>query len=1053
MPETILLDPLILPLRPSLHLALDSFTGLTDLSGNGYTATAQGGLTVGGSDAFVNGATDFDGSNDYISTSYGTRRNLVTNPSFEVDTAGWTTGLLHAGASTLTRTSAQSYRGSNSLKVDTSGSVNSGVEVASGLTATAGQQVTVTIALRGGSGGESVQLVLSDSASGGQTTSTKTLTTGWQVFSITATLPNGAIRFAVRVPSATALTFYLDAVLIEQAAATAAYFDGSGYDDANGNFVSANGTVVGWLGTAHASASDKGVFANGTVRTFMGLASRDATGTFDALIAGDQAAAPRVYFIDTDNSLTFDPGQGGAVASWSAAETGVVTGQPFFWTFVFNEPGNTVTLYINGASRGAKSLATQYDSGSSLKIGAANTGSSLPFDGKQQHAIVVEGEVSAGDIGTISRLLLGQRAQLNVNSGAIQVRQEGVDWGNAEIQAYQAEQARGSSPVDFRIPNRQIQVPLMLQTSGTVTFAQARSKLAAKVARIQQEGGALKRVTSQGGTLYADIVNAALSYSGGWMQAHKDTDVEALLTLEAIPDFYGAEVALTDHTETSAAELVFTETGIDGDYPGRVRLVVDDDQAQNQRGMIWSFRSRHYSSASTAAVRYEAEALQALDTAAAAAKVGASGGTVVTHGTLSTSWTPVVGTNIGGTGYLTHTGTNRIFARVFSTSGTTVQSRFVWDVGDLVYPVENNAVRLYDGGTFHILDLGEVRLDPTPSGAHRWQGQIQAKGDVGGENFSVDRLWIVNADEGMGVLRAPLNVVEGQTTYSGRDEFSQSAGAISGKTATVGGNWSASGQTISINATDHVAERTGSTGSAGDAYLGSVSLTDQVVRADVKFSSVSATGSVVDRAGVRARRVDGSNTVTAWLQRNGQLYLEKFISASGTTLATRSYTVGADNWYTIQLAIIGNQIAVWVAPRGANLGSPLIIVSDTTVGALASGSPGIYTADDASTSTTRQIDNFAVWVPTNDAVVYASRSAELSTQGITRQDTGGTAYGPVSYVSGDIPRIPPAGLEGRTTEVFIKPSRGDIQTLTDPAIDDGSARVFYRPSYLLVPES
>src|SRR6185503_13603583 len=109
------------------------------------------------------------------------------------------------------------------------------------------------------------------------------------------------------------------------------------------------------------------------------------------------------------------------------------------------------------------------------------------------------------------------------------------------------------------------------------------------------------------------------------------------------------EVTLSDHTETSAAELVFTETSVSGNYPARVRVVVDDDQAQAQLGLLWGFRARNYSSASTAAVPYEAESLQPLDTATKVALTGASGGTVVTHGTLSPNWTPVLGTNIAGT--------------------------------------------------------------------------------------------------------------------------------------------------------------------------------------------------------------------------------------------------------------------------------------------------------------------------------------------------------------------------------------------------------------------
>ena len=68
--------------------------------------------------------------------------------------------------------------------------------------------------------------------------------------------------------------------------------------------------------------------------------------------------------------------------------------------------------------------------------------------------------------------------------------------------------------------------------------------------------------------MFADVVNATLHLGGGWGQAFKDYDVDATLTLECIPDFYEAEVDLGDNT-TTASYIIFTETGIRGNYPAR----------------------------------------------------------------------------------------------------------------------------------------------------------------------------------------------------------------------------------------------------------------------------------------------------------------------------------------------------------------------------------------------------------------------------------------------------------------------------------------------------
>ena len=86
-----------------------------------------------------------------------------------------------------------------------------------------------------------------------------------------------------------------------------------------------------------------------------------------------------------------------------------------------------------------------------------------------------------------------------------------------------------------------------------------------------------------------------------------------------------------------------------------------------------------------------------------------------------------------------------------------------------------------------------------------------------------------------------------------------------------------------------------------------------------------------------------------------------------------------------------------------------------------------------------------------DAVAYNLQSVQLGTTGMYREDPTGTVYGPVSNVIGDLPRLPPSGLEGGTIQAFLKMSRGDFDQLPDSGIDDLSARIFYRPSYLITP--
>jgi hypothetical protein len=670
------------------------------------------------------------------------------------------------------------------------------------------------------------------------------------------------------------------------------------------------------------------------------------------------------------------------------------------------------------------------------------------------------------------------RFELDITSW---ISSEGVDWGDAEIAAYMAEQARGSSPVDFRVPNRTITVPFALKDRGGVSFDVIREQVQAKAALFQQEGGRVKRVLSNGGTVYADVTNATLKLSGGWGQAHRDYDTEATLTLEAIPDFYGNEITLNDHVETAAAELVFTEAQVLGDHPGRVRIVVDEDDGEDQLGLIWGFRSRHYSSAATARLVYEAEALGPVAPAAGTALAGASGGTVVYIADVATGWTPLLDTRLGGTAYLTHEGSYRVWARCRSIQGTAVQVRLVWDVGDLTLPVENTAVTIPGTeGPFYALDFGEVRLDAPPVGTHRWHGVFQAKGESGGESASIDRVWFQPLDEGAGRLRVASQALEpGLTGYSARDEFNQTAGALAGKTAPAGGVWAGAGDTddFSVETTGKTAQRTAVSDADANtgryAVSGVAAFAVQVVQIDVKRAAFGSNSSaeILDM-GALARYTNTSNWLMAHIDvvtgtsSNPEIFefrVRKRVAGTVTTLKTvaigsfshSSYWLNAS--YTIRLSVdaAGRWSAWWYQVESA-AGDPIAQGQDTdlaTGGVLASGKPGFYDAKQGSTAQTRNADNFLAWSPERDAIIHASQSAELRWNGMFREDSAGAGYGPVSHVIGDLPRIPPSGLEGRTVETFLKASRGDLVELPDGGIDDISARIYYQPSYLFVPAS
>ena len=183
-----------------------------------------------------------------------TRTNLVTNPSFEVDTTGWANN----NNASLARSTVQSYVGSAALQVTATAAAADTVcwnqpsrqPVTPGATYTAQAQVLAATV------GRNVQLALCWLDSSGASISYVTgsqvadVTTGWVRASVTATAPTGAASAAVApwvIGCAANEAHFVDAVMIEQGATPGAYFDGS--------TAAAAEYTYAWTGTANASTS------------------------------------------------------------------------------------------------------------------------------------------------------------------------------------------------------------------------------------------------------------------------------------------------------------------------------------------------------------------------------------------------------------------------------------------------------------------------------------------------------------------------------------------------------------------------------------------------------------------------------------------------------------------------------------------------------------------------------------------------------------------------------------------------------------------------------
>jgi hypothetical protein len=661
------------------------------------------------------------------------------------------------------------------------------------------------------------------------------------------------------------------------------------------------------------------------------------------------------------------------------------------------------------------------------------------------------------------------------------VKQDGVNWGDAAMEAFVAPLEVGEVVIDYRLPNREITIPLVPKAVGGTSFAAIRGLVQAKAARWQEEGGWIKREPTTGGTVFCDVTQNGLTLGGGWEQAHQGVDPNAELRISALPEFYENKVSGTAHTSTNG-EAIWTETAVGGNLPSRVSLAVKDTSGTASLGVKYAFRCKHYSAAPTAALSYAATSLEPLNGATKTALSGALGGTAVKYSKLPITWQGILGTTLGGTADLTHTGTYHVEARIYI-PGNQEQPllRFVYDVGDLVEPTENDPVTTPGANRgFYTMDLGEVRLDANPSGTHRWVGQVQALARAEtvsvGNNIYIDRLRFWPVDEGHGRLSVNSRPVI-LSPYLVGDGFNLK-GTLNGKALAIGSTtWSTSGSTTDF-------EETGGgvvTREALDKDPGGSGGEPELRKAQV--ASMTAINEVACRLDFEwAALPEYRPPSEAWPgTKNKHILTQLYAQGGATTLeafyfyyytevghaaavlrlktlgggeepegkeAIKEISVKPGNRYTLWLMCSPVDHRGWITRGGATPGS----VPDVAVaGGTATGSVGFAEGCGAS-GIKRTYDNFYAWAPTPNAAVFPNRTTNLTTTGCFRESTDGKGWSEVVPI-GDLPRLPVSGQEQRPVETMVALSAGDFEEAPDTGFHNFTVQRSSNPGMLYVPGS
>jgi hypothetical protein len=635
--------------------------------------------------------------------------------------------------------------------------------------------------------------------------------------------------------------------------------------------------------------------------------------------------------------------------------------------------------------------------------------------------------------------------------------------------------------------NRTITLRVRATAATDAALATVLTGLQAAVAKLHAEGGVL-RFTSPAGDTGDFTVHDASVTTALDRRLMTIRRAEVTLTFTCGPYAVGPEVDLGDNTETTLPYLAFTEASLAGDVPGVGRLVIDNDQSSTtQRDLMLGLRSRYNDAGANAALFYEAESRASLGGTSLTTESGASGGgtNVMQFTRLTPAWQAFLSTNAasGGAAH-THVGRYRVIARVLrhpSAAGA-LGFRWTWAVGGAWRnPVVNDAVYLtFDESIsgdllpqrWYDIDLGIVTIPPAIVGTQSWEGRLEARSSVDAtlERAVCDCYWLVPVDECAGNASASL-LVPSPSAYSAWDGFDQGSGNLAGQAAPIGGTWAGSGDTddfVCIGSGASLVRRTAVSDSAYRWNRVPVTMTDCASVALVKRSAYDASA---PGPGPMARHTTTNNDgyFLSALQGSAggvvQLILSKRVSGSISNIGMRTLAAGSGldvtAWTWLGVAVFSDG---WIAVGAEPLTTELTDMTFPTVrfwvydadaatgGANASGAPGIFDHWPGSGACTREVARLAAWAPSADLVCGNAGSVHVRSDGVVRTTSGAAA--PVTW-RGDLLRVPPAGPAARTTQILVKMSRGhriSPRIVDDPAIDDLSARLYYQPRYLQLPD-
>src|ERR1044072_244639 len=618
------------------------------------------------------------------------------------------------------------------------------------------------------------------------------------------------------------------------------------------------------------------------------------------------------------------------------------------------------------------------------------------------------------------------RVELGLDSLGLEIRGDGADWGDSEIELFLVRQALGEIPADRHPPNRTVQIPVVGGGQPPAPPPAPAAKLQKKIGLWQREGGFVRRDLDPADgfstAVATQVKGASLAGIQGWLMSHRDVAPEVMLSMTTGPYFYGVqEVESELFKAENVSHMEWEIANVKGSAPGLVRVSVKNESAVDWKGLLSAIESRDLASVgtrnTTADIVYECEALTLAGGSAIVANAEDSSGNVVRNNILTSGFISVLSSKTLASGHMTHTGPRRFWIRAKDPAASAnVELKLVWRPLSSSQWSENNIVKFPLQNGFAKLDLGEVIPEGAVLGEQRWEWRILARAKQGAGTVELDVSYILPTEQMLAVNSPPVQLQP--------DSISTKSPVTVETVAGAGKAWVNPANAVSSNNVYSTQAELAIAGGESN-YLFAKAFGFAIP------AEATITGVVVEIERKGAAEVFFQDT---------RVELAKAGVISSTNKAKADFWPTADAY-----AVYGSSTDLW----GLNL-TPADINNAGFGVALKIWNFGVSTGTASVDHTKMSVYSSTV---TDEArVAFAGRSIELRSDGVFRQHPTDEVWGR-GVPDGFLPYAPPSGLEGRAARGIIVPSRGDHLAKADAGNHKLSTRIMYFPGYHFVSEA